>query len=136
MGWMESSGYGILCRIRAPIRGGALDLVWVNLILAQVCRWNYMDKSESLGDQRNFEAVAYFLTVFAGLWPSRNLRLLVSRDIHYHGHTFPRRCLQVHFRYSEPVERLMTSGDAYGLICRREQGRIASNALGDIPSLL
>ncbi|GAW23843.1 hypothetical protein ANO14919_134200 [Xylariales sp. No.14919] len=133
---LATNGYGTLCLIRAPIRNGVLDLRWVNLILAQMGRWSYLHSLTKADADRYIELlgwIMYFLGVFAGSWPSRSERLNFSHFLHLELKSY-RRYIQVHFRYFTTAEPPVASpGTDGGLLCHREQGRIASDALGVAP---
>ncbi|KAI0413088.1 hypothetical protein F5X98DRAFT_379161 [Xylaria grammica] len=133
---LATGGYGTLCLIRAPIRNGVLDLRWVNLILAQISRWSYLHSLIEADADRYIELlgwIMYFLGVFAGSWPSRSERLNFSHFLHLELKSY-RRYIQIHFRYFTTAEPPAASpGTDGGLLCHREQGRIASDALGVAP---
>ncbi|RWA05198.1 hypothetical protein EKO27_g9912 [Xylaria grammica] len=77
--------------------------------------------------------IMYFLGVFAGSWPSRSERLNFSHFLHLEPKSY-RRYIQIHFRYFTTTEPPVASpGTNGGLLCHREQGRIASDALGVAP---
>lgn len=118
-----------ISRITAPIRGGALDLGWANPTPAQISRWNYLFKWDLSADQDHIECALDFLTVFAGLWPSRIQRSSFSQRFSMNFRTFNRWYLQVNFRYFSAVEGLTTNEKICGLLCFREQGQVVATAL-------
>ncbi|KAI1110191.1 hypothetical protein F5Y14DRAFT_455301 [Nemania sp. NC0429] len=102
--------------------------------MAQISRWDYSKLWSLDFNQDDFETALYFLAVFAGLWPSRNLKSEFSwRPYHrYHDRESPHFDgwkLQAHFRFFSAVEKLTTSGNTGGLLCHREKGQIVAESL-------
>ncbi|KAI0452420.1 hypothetical protein F5B21DRAFT_336069 [Xylaria acuta] len=104
-------------------------------ILAQISRWNYFDIPTredawwGVINNKHFESVLYFLAVFAGFWPSRNVRSTFSWRPDMMHDTLDRWYLQVHFRCFTAVKGLGAGGDTEGLLCHREKGQIVSGTL-------
>ncbi|KAI0514641.1 hypothetical protein F5B22DRAFT_225808 [Xylaria bambusicola] len=103
--------------------------------MAQVSRWHYRQRDGLVSVyQSHFDSVMFFLSVFAGLWPSRNERMKFSWQVN----TWPLMnfdCfyLQVHFRYfttdKQEEDPGVPSASTHVLRCFREQGQIVSTAL-------